>query len=139
MENKDCCKLCVHIRPDPDKGRYQGYCKNPSCPCHSKAPTDENWRHSYYLQFGYTDFRKENPFTYEAVAEFIASLLQKEREKAYEEGKREKLEDTLLRDSAFAAGKSEAFSLVRKMIEKLPLRALEADMVEDELSILEGK
>lgn len=109
-----------------------------------EAPTDEGWRHSYYLQFGDTDFRKENPYTYDAVAEFIASLLQKEREKVHESynsdeakwiavGKSEAQQ--LPKDGELVSprdvyffengevkgkkqGKSEAFSLVRKLIEQ---------------------
>ncbi len=40
----NCCDKCVHTRPDPDKGRYQGWCKDKDCACHSTPQGGESER-----------------------------------------------------------------------------------------------
>lgn len=174
MENKDCCDDCRGSNATLNESGTSivWYCTNSSCPCHSKtpekdetiipnrekqplpkpnkldkifsieAPTDESWRKDYYLQFGDTDFRKENPYTYDAVAEFIASLLQKElaeEKKGWEEADK----NTYM--EAYELGKSEAFRLVKGIVEsKISAYNYQShnESLEDiltKLSTLEGK
>src|SRR4051812_37523506 len=39
--SNECCEKCVHSRPNPMMGVYQGYCNNPACPCHQQAAQEK--------------------------------------------------------------------------------------------------
>lgn len=104
---------------------------------HAEAPTDESWRKDFwnFITDDATDngdprFRLEAVFASEMI-EFIASLLQKTKEKdqkifdeyidaQFEAGKSEGLkEGTQQLMAIHESGKSEVFSLVREMISEL--------------------
>lgn len=106
LPKKECCQKCVHTRPDPDRGRYQGWCKNGDCPCHASTPTSgEKWEElaeTLYNQtmrdIDYGDSRN-NPEWQKIVKEgFIAyaketfSSLLSSRDKEWERERREILE-----------------------------------------------
>lgn len=73
-----------------------------------ETPTDESWEKEFDKQF--PEFGYPKGSRNDRMRAFIASLLQKESEKARTEGYE------IRTNLDFEAGKSEAFSLVRKMI-----------------------
>lgn len=75
----------------------------------SQAPTDESWEKEFYEEY-HVDLG--NIALIEDIKSFIASLLQKEREKD------QKILDEYI-DAQYEAGKSEALSLVRTILKKL--------------------
>lgn len=80
-----------------------------------EAPTDEGWNWDLNSLW-YKEFKNDYPNLLKQFREFIASLLQKEKEKGYSKG----MFDATGGENAFdwrtrfvEQGKSEAFSLVR--------------------------
>lgn len=122
------------------------------------ALTDEGWTTEFYDKFGLSSSwwnSKYKSQTAKAVEEFIRELLQKERERGIAEGR---ADEAIFchehKGGGYEAGKSEAFSLMRKIAEEMfvkdtthsmPLKAINRQTnrtlneILTRLSTLEGK
>jgi hypothetical protein len=57
MQTK-CCEKCIHTKPDPDNGRFQGWCSNYLCVCHQNEVLNGLPRHSQTRQEWEEEFEK---------------------------------------------------------------------------------
>lgn len=117
-------------------------CRRVNCHCPDiEAPTDEGWEESFLDDFGYL-IQGGREVTGKVLV-YIRALVQKEREKAHKEGYLEASHDL---QGERTMGKSEAFSLVRTMLEDyfkglvfIPDPQATSQSILNKLSTLEGK